>query len=81
MSSDPIDRLHILPHIKDECLNHARRGVGDRHYSQYDYLAEQRSAFEAWANFIASLVENKRSKIVELRAMDDRNPQCSQERL
>jgi integrase len=64
-----LDRLHILPHIKDECLNHARRGVGDRHYSQYYYLAEQRSAFEAWANFIASLVENKRSNIVELRAI------------
>jgi integrase len=54
-----LDRLHILPHITDECLNHARRGVGDRHYSQYHYLDEQRSAFDAWANFIMSLVKDK----------------------
>ena len=37
-----LDKLQVPPHVKDECLNHARRGVGDRHYSQYDYLDEQR---------------------------------------
>jgi hypothetical protein len=52
MMRDVLGRLHIAPHVKDECLNHARRGVGDGHYSQYDYLAEQRSAFDAWANFM-----------------------------
>jgi integrase len=64
-----LDRLHILPHIKDECLNHARRGVGDRHYSQYDYLAEQRSAFDAWADFVTSVVDEGPRNILELRAV------------
>jgi integrase len=54
-----LDRLHILPHIKDECLNHARRSIGDRHYSTYDYLDEQRSAFETWSRFVTSLVEDR----------------------
>ncbi len=43
-----LDRLGCPPHIKDECLNHARQGVGARHYSHYTYEAEQRQAFEAW---------------------------------
>lgn len=50
-----LDRLGIPPHIKDECLNHARRSVGDRHYSRYEYLDEQRDAFEAWAGVIRGL--------------------------
>jgi hypothetical protein len=50
-------------------MNHARRSVGDRHYSQYDYVTEQRSAFEAWADFIMSVVDEEPSNIVELRAV------------
>jgi integrase len=50
-----LDRLGIPPHVKDECLNHARRGVGDVHYSAYDYLAEQRQAFDAWADHVQSV--------------------------
>ena len=61
-----LDRLHIAPHVKDECLNHARRGVGDRHYSQYDFLAEQRSAFDAWANFVGSLAGDAPSNVVTI---------------
>jgi integrase len=62
-----LDRLHILPHIKDECLNHTRRGVGDIHYSKYDYLPEQRSAFDAWAAFIGELVGAKASNVRQFR--------------
>jgi integrase len=62
-----LDRLHIEPHIKDECLNHARRGVGDKHYSQYQYLPEQALAFQAWANFIAELDGAPVSNVRQLR--------------
>ena len=51
-----LDQLNVPPHVKDECLNHARHGVGDKHYSQYDYLDEQREAFDAWAGYIEKLV-------------------------
>ncbi len=61
-----LDKLKVPPHIKDECLNHARRGVGDRHYSKYYYLDEQREAFELWAKQIAGLVYPK--GVVPLRA-------------
>ena len=33
-----------------------RQGVGDIHYSHYDYLDEQREAFEAWAKHVEKLV-------------------------
>lgn len=51
-----LDRLGILPHVKDECLNHARQSVGDRHYSHYGYLEEQRNAFEKWAAHVEAAV-------------------------
>jgi len=51
-----LDRLKVPPHIKLECLGHARQGVGDIHYSHYDYLDEQREAFEAWASHVEKLV-------------------------
>jgi integrase len=54
-----LDALKIPPHVKDECLNHARRGVGDVHYSHYDYLKEQREAFDAWEDRISKLVYPK----------------------
>ena len=54
-----LDALKVPPHVKDECLNHARRGVGDVHYSHYDYLEEQREAFDAWQDHIAKLVYPK----------------------
>ena len=51
-----LDELRIPPHVKNECLGHARQGVGDVHYSHYDYLDEQREAFEAWAEHVEALV-------------------------
>ena len=51
-----LDRFGIPPHVKNECLNHARQGVGDRHYSHHDYLEEQRDAFERWAQHVEGLV-------------------------
>lgn len=51
-----LDKLKIPPHVKNECLGHARQGVGDVHYSHYDYLDEQREAFEAWAKHVENLV-------------------------
>ena len=54
-----LDKLGIPPHIKNECMNHARQGVGDTVYSQHDYLPEQREAFEAWAEHIDKLVHGE----------------------
>jgi len=51
-----LSRLAIPPHIKDACLNHAPRSTGDKHYDSYQYIAEQRGAFEAWAKHIEQLV-------------------------
>ncbi len=51
-----LDKLKVPPHVKLECLGHARQGVGDIHYSHYDYLDEQREAFEAWAQHVEKLV-------------------------
>jgi integrase len=58
-----LDALNIVPHIKDECLNHARRGVGDKHYSQYTYLPDQFSAFQAWDNHIAELTGRPKDNV------------------
>lgn len=60
-----LDRLGCPPHVKDECLNHARQGVGARHYSHYTYEAEQRQAFEAWARHVETLVYGE--NVVALR--------------
>lgn len=62
-----LDRLNIQPHIKLECLQHARQGVGDRHYSTYKYLDEQRSAFEAWSEHIGSLIGEPTSNVVRMQ--------------
>jgi integrase len=62
-----LDELGIQPHIKDECLNHARQGVGDRHYSMYAYLPEQASAFQAWANKIARLTGAPETNVVNMQ--------------
>ena len=51
-----VNRLKVPPHVKLECLGHARQGVGDIHYSHYDYLDEQREDFEAWAGHVERLV-------------------------
>jgi len=48
--------LKVPPHIISECLAHARQGVTARHYGHYDYMKEQREAFEAWAQHVEKLV-------------------------
>jgi hypothetical protein len=68
-----LDRLNIAPHIKDECLNHARRGVGDIHYSQYQYMTEQLSAFQAWDSFIAGLTGKPKSNVLAMQGKRKRN--------
>ena len=59
-----LDALEVPPHIKDQCMNHAPRSVGDRHYSKYQYIDEQREAFEAWAAHVGELVSGEPSKVV-----------------
>jgi integrase len=63
-----LDRLNIQPHIKLECLQHARQGVGDWHYSTYKYLDEQRAAFDAWSDHIGKLTGEPTSNVVQMQS-------------
>jgi integrase len=73
-----LDELGIQPHVKDECLNHARQGVGDRHYSMYAYLPEQASAFQAWANKIAKLTGAPETNVVTMAKQKRNQPASAQ---
>jgi len=56
LSGLKVDGRHIAPpHIKTACLNHTPQGVTEG-YSHYDYLDEQREAFEAWAQAVTDIV-------------------------
>jgi integrase len=73
-----LDELGIQPHVKDECLNHARQGVGDRHYSMYAYLPEQASAFQAWANKIGKLTGAPTTNVVTIATHKDKQATSAQ---
>ena len=60
-----LDKAGVQPHIKLEALGHARQGVGDVHYSVYDYLDEKRAAFELWADHVSTLAYGK--SVIPLR--------------
>lgn len=54
-----LDSLGIPDHIKIVSMNHTFQDVGNKHYSSYDYLDEQREAFNAWAGYVENLVTPK----------------------
>lgn len=63
--------LKIAPHIVDKILNHASgtiRGVAAV-YNRAQYLAERRSALEAWSSWIVALTSpiKKKTNVVGLR--------------
>ncbi|MDH5324368.1 MAG: site-specific integrase [Gammaproteobacteria bacterium] len=62
-----LDKLKIPDHIKIACLNHTPQDVGSKSYSSYDYLAEQREAFDAWAKVINDIV-SRPSNVVAMEA-------------
>jgi integrase len=71
--------LNIAPHIRAECLNHARRGVSDIHYQQDEYLPEQFSAFQAWDNHIAKLTGRPKDNVTGSQRVSARSGQRRRE--
>jgi hypothetical protein len=60
--------LHVLQDTIDRVLNHAKKALAGT-YNRHQYLEEKRRALEAWAERVASIVEDGRdaAKVVELR--------------
>ena len=60
------DRLHIVPHVIEACLNHAsgyRAGVGGT-YNTSTYADQRKIALNCWADHIQSLVSGEAGKII-----------------
>lgn len=60
--------LRFPPHVVEAVLNHrsgTRRGVAGV-YNRFDYAEEKREALDAWARFVADLVEGKPGNVVRL---------------
>ena len=51
-----LQKLNVPPHVITACRHHTPQGVTEKHYSHYDYLDEQREAFDAWASYVTALV-------------------------
>lgn len=65
-----MQRLAIPPHITEAVLNHKSgtiRGVAAV-YSRYDYADEKRAALDAWAKFLAAIVEGRTDAFVGKQA-------------
>ena len=63
-------RLGIAPHVVDKVLNHTAgtiRGVAAV-YNRFEYLAERKTALEAWGRFVATLVHPTASNVVQISA-------------
>jgi integrase len=60
--------LGFPPHVVEAVLNHrsgTRRGVAGV-YNRFNYAGEKRAALEAWARFVAQLVDGKADNVVKL---------------
>ena len=51
-----LSKLRIAPHIAERCIAHIPGGIA-RVYDVHEYEDEKRHAFEAWANYVARLVQ------------------------
>jgi integrase len=63
-------RLNIAPHVVDRILNHVSgtiRGVAAV-YNRHAYLEERKSALEAWARYVESLVRPAPANVLPLVA-------------
>jgi integrase len=63
-------RLNIAPHVVDRILNHVSgtiRGVAAV-YNRHAYLEERKSALEAWARYVESLVRPTPANVLPLVA-------------
>lgn len=57
-----LSALQVPDSIKERILNHAPRGVTQRHYDQWEYLEEKREALERWADKLMGLVRTDPEK-------------------
>lgn len=65
--------LRFPPHIVEAVLNHrsgTRRGVAGV-YNRFDYADEKRAALDAWARYVAELIEGKADNVVPLIAVGE----------
>jgi integrase len=63
-------RLGIPVRVTEAVLNHVS-GTGSgivAVYQRHDYADEKRAALDAWARFVATIVENKTDNVVQIRA-------------
>lgn len=51
-----LGKLLVPPHIIEGVLNHAKKGVTNKHYMMYQYLPEKREALERWLAFLDTVV-------------------------
>lgn len=51
-----LSKLRIPPHIAERCIAHLPEGI-QRVYDVHEYDDEKRHAFEAWANYVARLIQ------------------------
>lgn len=57
--------LGVAPHVAEACLNHKPKGV-EGVYNRHSYLAERRTALQAWADLLVQ-IETGKSNIVPIR--------------
>jgi integrase len=70
MSTVMHERLGILPHIVEACLNHVSGHMGGVAgvYNRATYEAEKRQALDRWATHVCAVVEERDSNVVPLCA-------------
>ncbi|EKD73174.1 MAG: integrase family protein, partial [uncultured bacterium] len=61
--------MRISSDIISRILNHAKKGVTEQHYNQYNYDDEKQSALNAWSNRLREIIEGVhcQSKIIPLK--------------
>jgi integrase len=63
-----LSSLRIADNVAEMCIGHGKRGL-QRVYDQHSYEDEMRSAFDAWANLLRSIIDPpSRRNVRKLRA-------------
>lgn len=60
--------LKVPKEHRDRVLNHVDASVGGKHYNKYDYLDEKRDALQRWERRLESILQEKESVVVPMRA-------------
>lgn len=51
-----LSALAVPVDVRDRLMNHAKKGVGQRHYDQYDFMDEKRGALARWCDHVNAIV-------------------------